>query len=223
METVGGFGDRLLDVYRAGGWVMHAITACSIVALAVVVLKLLDLRRLATRAGELVLEVRSRALEGDLAGAIELCDRRAVPVATVIKAGLVEYGQPHAEIERTMERVAAQEMERLERYLPVLGVVATAAPLLGFLGTVVGLIVSFGAFADQGMDQPRLVAAGVATALITTAWGLIVALIAQPFHVYYAARLAAYARELEAAGDLLLRTVAEMEHLGTARATTSHL
>jgi biopolymer transport protein ExbB len=89
--------------------------------------------------------------------------------------------------------------------------VTSIAPLLGFLGTVVGMILAFDVVAEQGLNDPPAVARGISVALITTAWGLIVAFVTQPFYHYFLSRVASYSRQIETAANVLLETLDEME------------
>ena len=89
-----------------------------------------------------------------------------------------------------MENAAIHEVAYLEKYLTVLATIANIAPLLGFLGTVVGMILSFEVIAEHGLNNPGLVAKGISVALLTTAYGLIVAFVTQPFYNYFTSKVA---------------------------------
>lgn len=208
-------GSRIWEFYVAGGWVMHPITACSLVATTVVLWKLLQLARIRVDHASFLGEVRARLLNGRLNEASALCDGRQSPIATVVKAGLTRHNQDRDEVEAAMETVARHELARIGRGLGALATIVNLAPLIGFFGTVQGMIVSFDAIHGQGLSNPALVAGGISQALHTTAWGLIVAFVTLPFHNLLAARVAGEARGLELASDVLLETFAEMERLGT--------
>jgi biopolymer transport protein ExbB len=102
----------------------------------------------------------------------------------------------------------------------VLATVANIAPLLGFLGTVVGMILSFDVIAQHGLNNPGLVAKGISVALLTTAYGLIVAFFTQPFYNYFTSKVAAYTREIETVANILIETIDEMERMGGAKAAS---
>jgi biopolymer transport protein ExbB len=137
-----------------------------------------------------------------------------------MKAGLLKYGQPKEDIEKTIENAALFEMGRLERFLPVLATTANVAPLLGFLGTVTGMIKSFDALAAAGLSNPGLVALGIKEALITTAAGLIIAIPVQLVYNYFMSRINKFVRDIETATNMLLETFGEMERSGVAPDTT---
>jgi len=208
------FGD-LGRVFLAGGPMMYPITACSVVAVAVVVYKVLQFRRLQVDARDLFAQVRQELLNGRVKEAAELCERRAGPVSSVLHAGILKIGSPPEQVESAMETTALYELAQLEAKLGMLATIANLAPVLGFLGTVWGMIVAFDVIHARGLSDPGRVAGGIAQALYTTAWGLVVAAVALPFHNYLAGRVSAQARSLEMAGNVLQETFADMARMGT--------
>ena len=103
----------------------------------------------------------------------------------------------------------------------VLATIANIAPLLGFLGTVVGMILSFDVIAQQGLNDPGAVAKGISVALLTTAYGLIVAFFTQPFYNFFTSKVAAYTRQIETAANILFETFDEMEERGATAQQTA--
>jgi len=110
------------------------------------------------------------------------------------------------------------EMTRLERGLPVIATTANIEPLLGFLGTVTGMINSFDALAKQGLSNPGAVAAGISEALITTAAGLIIAIPMQLAYNFYTSRINKFVRDVETSTNMLIETFGEMDRGGIAPA-----
>ncbi len=216
MDSAAGWTGSLFQRYLEGGLAMHPITACSLVAAAAIVYKLLVFRRVRRGGGGLALQVRALLLDGRVAEAVDACRRDGGPVGLVLRAGLVKHGASREEIERAMESVAAGEIGHLERYQGLLAGIVGFAPLLGFLGTVFGMIGAFDRIAEQGLGHPGLVAQSVSTALLATAWGILVAAVTKPFHDWFASRIASCARNLEIASGILLETFHEMERMGTA-------
>jgi biopolymer transport protein ExbB len=143
--------------------------------------------------------------------AIKVCEQNKGPVASVMKAGLLRYGQPREEIEKTIENAALYELDRLEKRLGVLGTTANVAPMLGFLGTVAGMIKSFATLAEQGLTNPAAVAVGISEALITTATGLIIAIPAQLVYNWYTTKITRFVRDIETASNMLIETFIEMD------------
>jgi biopolymer transport protein ExbB len=202
-------------IYAAGGPMMHPITVCSVVATAVVLYKLVQYRSLQLDVRNLFGEVRQELLNGRVKEAGEICERHRGPVTSVMHAGILKIGAPRNEVESAMEATALYELARLEGKLGLLATIANLAPILGFLGTVWGMILAFEVVNASGLSDPARVAGAIATALYTTAWGLIVAAIALPFHNFFAGRLTAQTRVLEMAGSVVVETFSEMERMGT--------
>jgi biopolymer transport protein ExbB len=192
---------------------MHPITLCSILAVATILYELILLRNRGMDAGGFMKRVRGALLDGKIKEALDACNERDGSVAVVVRAGLLKHGASAREIESAMEHAAVQEVAFLERRLGWLPVLGSLSLLLGFLGTAVGMIQSFDAIAAHALENPGLVARGVSVALHATAWGLFVAAFTYPFHHYFTARVARFAREIEAASGMLLETLSEMERM----------
>jgi biopolymer transport protein ExbB len=215
VDLVSGLPGALWRHYLAGGPAMHPITFCSLLSLTAIVYKLVVFRRARTDTAELLATVRAALLDGRVAEALAACGRHRGPVAVSVKAGLLKHGSPTEVVERAMEHAALGEIGYLERYLPLLASITAVAPLLGFFGTVIGLIVAFDAVAEQGLGNPGVVAQGMSLALHTTAWGLIVAFVTKPFHDYFSGRVSSYAREMEVAACAVVEAFSDMERIGT--------
>jgi biopolymer transport protein ExbB len=138
--------------------------------------------------------------------AIKICEQSKGPVASVMKAGLLRYGHAREDIEKTIENAALYELDRLEKRLGVLATTANVAPMLGFLGTVAGMIKSFATLAEQGLTNPAAVAVGISEALITTATGLIIAIPAQLVYNWYTTKITRFVRDIETASNMLDRS-----------------
>jgi len=207
----------LLKYYLDGGVVMHFISVLSLFSLTAIIYKLIIFRKVRLNVNEFIAKVRSNLLKGNVKGAIEACEEQRSPVASIVKAGLLKYGQPREQIEKTMESAAIHEVAYLEKYLTVLATITAIAPLLGFLGTVVGMILSFEIIATQGLNDPGAVAKGISVALLTTAYGLIVAFFTQPFYNFFTSKVASYTREIETAVNILFETFDEMDRMGGAK------
>lgn len=194
---------------------MHPITLCSVVAAVVIVYKLLQFRSLQLDVREFFANVRKELLNGRVREAAEICEARRGPAASVLHAGLLKVGAPRGEVISAMESTALYELALLEGKLGWLATIANLAPILGFLGTVWGMIVAFDVIHTAGLSDPSRVAGGISQALYTTAWGLIVAAVALPFHNFLAGRVAAQSRTLEMAASVVVETFSEMERMGT--------
>ena len=192
----------MFDLFQKGGIVMYPLLACSLVSLTVILERSLFWIREKRRADDsLVNEVlelaRLRKYEEIRTSAQDAADY----VVKVLVCGLVhrEYS-----LSKAMEMAALEEIKRMKRYLPVLDTMITAAPLLGILGTVIGIIHSFDMLGKAGIQDPQAVTSGIAQALLTTAAGLLIAIFTLfPYNYFMskvekaAVRIEKYATSLE--------------------------
>jgi biopolymer transport protein ExbB len=218
VDAITGFAGDLFRYYLDGGNVMHAISLLSIASITTIIYKFVVFRRVKTDVNSFIAKVRSSLLKGNVPAAMKACEESKGPVASIVKSGLLKFGQPRDEVEKTMANAAIHEVAYLEKYLTVLATITNIAPLLGFLGTVVGMILSFDVIAEQGLNNPGAVAKGISVALLTTAYGLIVAFVTQPFYNYYTSKIASHLREIETVSNILLETMDEVERMGTTKA-----
>ncbi len=187
----------MLEIVTAGGWLMLPIVLCSIVALAIVVERFLTLRREKVLPTNLVAEVWK------LAGTRPLDDARvreiqaASPLGRVLTAGLLNRGADRDGMKTSIEEVGGHVAHELGRYLNALGTVAAVTPLLGLLGTVVGMISVFTNITAVGVGNPTQLAGGISQALVTTAGGLTVAIPSLMFYRYFRARVDALVVAME--------------------------
>jgi biopolymer transport protein ExbB len=205
------------EYMEKGGPVMWPILFFSVLALAFIIERFIALRRARINVNEFLAKIRKALIVNhSVREAVKVCEQYQGPVASIMKAGLLKYGQPKDEVEKTIENAAIYEMGRLERGLVILATTANVAPLLGFLGTVTGMIKSFDALAAAGLSNPGLVASGISEALITTAAGLIVAIPVQLAYNYFMNKINKFVRDIETATNMLLETYGEMERSGVS-------
>jgi biopolymer transport protein ExbB len=214
VENIGGTFMSYMD---QGGIVMWFLLAFSVTALAVIFERAWVLHKARINVNEFLAKIRKALIVNrSIRDAVKICEQYQGPVASVMKAGLLKYGQPKEDVEKTIENAALYELGRLERRLVVLATVANIAPLLGFLGTVTGMIKSFDALAEAGLSNPGLVALGIKEALITTATGLAVAIPVQIAYNYFISKVNKFVRDIETAANMLLETFGELERTGVA-------
>ncbi len=205
------FGD-LVNYFQQGGPVMWPLLIFSILTVTFIVERWLALRRAQINVNEFLSKVRKSLLVNrDVRAAIKVCEDNKGPVASVVKAALLRYGHPKEDIEKNIESAAVFESGRLERGLMVLSSSANVSPMLGFLGTVTGMIKSFATLAAAGLSNPGAVAAGISEALITTATGLFIAIPAQLAYNYFMSRVNKFMRDIETASNMLMETFVEMD------------
>ena len=197
--------------FADGGPVMWPLLLLSILGVTVAIWRWIVLRQSTRNVAGFLRELRPKLVELDLAGAIRVCEQSEGPVAAIVKAGLLRFGRPKDEIELSLQDASAHELAVLERGLPVLATIAMIAPLLGFLGTVTGMINSFQALAAVGLNNPAEVAKGISEALITTAAGLIIAIPIQMAYNYFVTRNNRIVRNMEAAANLVLQAAADLQ------------
>lgn len=204
-----------MELMHEGGPVMWILLVFSIAALAVIVERWLVLRSAKINVNEFLAKLRKALIVNkSLRDAIKICEQYKGPLASIMKAGLLKYGQPKEDVEKTIETAALHEMARLEKRLILLASVANVSPLLGFFGTVSGMIKSFDALAEQGLSNPGAVAAGISEALVTTAAGLAVAIPVQLAYNYFMNSINKSVRDIETSTNMLLETFGEMERSG---------
>lgn len=202
---------RLLELMYQGGWVMWALLIFSIVALATAIERGLALRKAQTDLEPYLADLRQSLLKRrSVAEALEVSKATPGPVARVAETGLRRFSRSTAQLEKSLERRAQGEVQRLHRGLGILATTATTAPLLGFLGTVTGMMASFQALADFSISNPGLVALGIKEALTTTAAGLVVAVPAQLVHSALASRVERITGDVEAVASFLLEAHEEL-------------
>lgn len=179
----------MLEIIQAGGWVMWPILACSVLAMAIVCERLWSLRPKRVIPPDLVAQVWNLYRNGQLDSSRLRQLQSSSPLGAVLAAGLANHDYGREVMKEAIEDAGRQVTHELERFLNSLGTIASIAPLLGLLGTVLGMIEVFSAITAAGVGEPKVLAGGIAKALITTAAGLIVAIPALIFHRYFQSRV----------------------------------
>lgn len=182
---------RLADIIGEGGLLMIPIVGCSLVMLMFLFERTISLRRARVIPGPFVKRFLLQLKEGQLDRdkALKLCEDNDSPIAKVFAGALKKWGRPAVEIEQAVIDTGERVNQHLRRYLRVFNAVATITPLLGLLGTVVGMIQSFSVIAQaDAMGRPELLAGGISKALLTTAGGLFVAIPAICIYLYFVSR-----------------------------------
>lgn len=192
-----GFTPAAWDFIKKGGITMIPIGLCSIVGLAVVFERLFAFRREKVVPGEVVHASGRYWRRGDFEEALRVYERFDVPLARILRAGLQRRHLGIDEMERAMVGSGQHESTVLGRNLRALGVIANLAPMLGFFGTVTGMLSAFEAIGKAGTVTPTLVAAGISEALITTVAGLAVGIPALAGYHYLRSRADRYLFEME--------------------------
>lgn len=172
-------GLGLLNLVLAGGPVMIPIFILSIIAVYLTIERYITIKKAGKLDNSFMLGIKERVLAGDLKGAQMLCDANSTPIAAMIKKGLSRIGRPLKDIDVAVENVGKLEVYKLEKGMPVLATISGAAPMLGFLGTVTGMIKTFMQLQQDGQQiTANLLSGGIGEAMMTTVAGLVVGIIA---------------------------------------------
>lgn len=179
----------MLELFQAGGWVMYPILACSVAAMAIVLDRLWSLRRRRVAPEDLLPKVWEMYRRNQLTSARIGVIRDGSPLGRIIAAGLVNREHSREVMKESLEEAGRQVVHELERYLNMLGTIGVISPLLGLYGTVLGMIQTFTAITTAGIGNVAPLAGGIATALITTAAGLTVAIPTLLFYHFLTGRV----------------------------------
>ena len=175
----------MLELIKAGGWLMWPIILCSIISLAIITERFWSLRKKRIAPRNLVAQVYQWEKVGHLDLKRIKMLRAGSPLGRILAAGLVNRKKPREVMKESIEEVGRHVAHDLERFLNTLGTIASITPLLGLLGTVIGMIKVFAVITAHGVGDPSILADGISTALITTAAGLSVAIPSLMFHRYF--------------------------------------
>jgi biopolymer transport protein ExbB len=210
----------LLSLFADGGVMMYPLVLASLLALGVMIAKGYTLWVAHRQSRTLLEQVERHVREGRAPEAIRLAEDTPGPVAAILLAGLrqtYEQRPSSAAIEKAVKTSGTIELGFLERGLAVLATVANVAPLMGFLGTVAGMISAFGAIAEAGQVEASLVAGGIKVALITTATGLLIAIPVNIAYNFFVTRIDMLIVDMEEGSAALINLVWELERRGELR------
>ena len=197
----------MFSIIQAAGWPIWPLIVCSIVALALVIERFSSLRTIRVAPPRLldeVISVSSKSLPApEVVNKLAANSVLGVVLASGLRAVIGEPRITEEGLRIAFETAGRHAVHRLERYLNTLGTIASAAPLLGLLGTVIGMIEIFGSQSPTG-GNPEQLAHGISIALYNTAFGLIIAIPALMFYRYFRGRIDEYAVELEQAAERMV-------------------
>ena len=179
----------MFELFKAGGWLMLPIVLCSLLAMAIVIERFWSLRREKVAPRNLLPQVWKWFKDGELNNDKLKKLRRNSPLGEIMAAGLANARHGREIMKESIDEAASKVVHELERYLNALGTVAAIAPLLGLLGTVIGMIDVFTVIMLEGSGNAAILAGGISKALVTTAAGLSVAIPAVIFHRFLVRRV----------------------------------
>ena len=189
----------ILDLAMKGGWIMVVLAVLSIIAVYIFIERFIVVKR-ATKIDKSFMErIREYMKEGKIESATALCHGSDSPIARMIEKGLTRIGRPLSDINTTIENVGNVEVGKLEKGVTLLSMIASASPMIGFLGTVTGMIRAFYNMSMAGNNiDIELLSSGIYEAMVTTVGGLIVGIIAYVFYTIIVARIQDVVNLLEA-------------------------
>jgi len=199
--------DRLVDAYyafRQGGWVMIPLLICSIVAVTIAVELAIVLRRRSIIPRSLRMEIEEMTSAADAERVLKRMEKTPCPFANVMRAGLISRRMSRLENQEQLLLAGRQESHMLERGLIALEIIAAIAPLLGLLGTVLGMVQVFDVISKEGPGRTATLSAGIKQALYTTVVGLTVAIPSLIAHSYFSKRVDDLVLEIEKFSAMLL-------------------
>jgi biopolymer transport protein ExbB len=197
-------------MFRVGGVAMYPIVVCSIVMLAFAIERLVVLRRRRVIPRDFVKRFLEHLERGELdqAEALKLCDENGSPIAEVFEHGVRKWGKPAVEVEQAIIDGGERQVSQLRRHLRILNSISTVSPLLGLLGTTIGMITCFNEVASSSaMGKSEKLAGGIGEALISTASGLIVAIPAIVLYSFFAARVDDLVMEMDALAQKVVNLI----------------
>lgn len=189
---------------KEGGILMIPLLLCSIIAIYVFVERMLVIKKLGNTPNDFMRRIKEKVLEGNIAGAQSICKNYDTAISRVILKGLSRIGKPIDHIERSMENVGKLQVYQMEKNIGVLSVVAGIAPIFGFLGTIVGMIILFSSIQQTNTFEIGTMAGGIYTKMVTSAAGLIIGLLATVAYSFINSQINRQVNKIETAATEFL-------------------
>lgn len=187
----------MFEMVKSGGWLMLPIILCSVAAIAIIAERFWSLRIDKVLPRHLVATVWNAVKQDNFKTSdIELLGKQSA-LGKILSAGLINRNQPRERIKESIEERGREVVHELERFLDTLGTIAAISPLLGLLGTVIGMISVFTAITTHGVGDPAALAGGISQAMVTTAAGLSVAIMSLVFYRFFRRRVDTIVVEME--------------------------
>jgi biopolymer transport protein ExbB len=201
----------LAEKYAAGGIFMHPILACLVLGLAFSIERFWTLSRARVNTKDFIIKVTKALADGGVEEAKEVCANTRGPIASVFHAGLLRADEGLEAAEKAIIAYGGIEMGFLEKGMIWISTFITIAPMLGFTGTVQGMIEAFDAIKEAAQISPAVVASGISVALLTTLFGLVVAMILQVFYNYFVSRIDRLVGDMEESSVELIDALYEIK------------
>ena len=189
---------NIIDLAQKGGWIMYVLYALSIVAIFIFIQRFLVIQRANKSDEGFMSRIKDYIYDGKIESALNLCRNTKNPSARMIEKGISRLGRPMNDVLVAIENVGNIEVAKLEKGMSILATIAAGAPMIGFLGTVTGMVRAFFAMANAGTNVDiTMLSGGIYEALVTTVGGLIVGIIAMFGYNYLVAQVDNVVNNLE--------------------------
>jgi biopolymer transport protein ExbB len=199
----------VLDLIDKGGILIYPLIVLLVWGILIIVVKLVTLRNDRIINPGVIQKVEELLLQKKIPEATAYCKQNPLPMTRILLAGIISYERSEAELKEILEEAGRQELPGIRRHLTALGTIAGAAPLIGLLGTVLGMIAVFATLSQGTSVNPTTLAGGISEALITTAVGLVIATPTLIFHNFFTGKVQNLIIEME---KISLRLVAVLKH-----------
>ncbi|MCF0167557.1 MAG: MotA/TolQ/ExbB proton channel family protein [Bacteroidales bacterium] len=188
----------LLSLAAKGGWLMIVLAILSVIAIYIFAERLYAINKAGKIDKYFMRDINDYLLEGKKKSALALCRKSDSPIGKMIEKGILRMGKPLSDIQAAVENVGNVEVARLEKGLPILATIAGGAPMIGFLGTVMGMVQAFFNMAQAGNNiDISLLSGGIYTAMVTTVGGLVVGILAYFGYNYLTSRISDLVYKME--------------------------
>ncbi len=205
------FTEQMVFVWDEMGFMRWPLGLCVVIAIIVIIWKFFDLMAKTGRTKKILGEVNQLLAEHKVEEAMEVCRESDSPAANILFAGLERRSDGTDRVMKAIENQGLLELSKLEKGLVILATLMNVAPLLGFLGTVIGMIIAFQAIEVAGEVEATLVAGGIKVALLTTATGLAIAIPVSIAHNYFVSRIDSLVIDMEESAQKMIDTLHAME------------
>ncbi len=204
--------DGLVELFNKGGLFMWPILVLLVVGLGFSIERIITLTRASVNTRKFLARLHSALQDGGIEGAAAECEKTPGPVASILHAGLSRADKGLESVEKSISNAGSIEMAFLERGMVVLSTVIVLAPMVGFTGTVQGMVEAFQQIETKNDISPAIVAGGISQALLTTLFGLVVAMIIQVFYNFFNSRIDKLILDMEESSVELMDALVDLDH-----------
>jgi biopolymer transport protein ExbB len=188
---------NIVELFDKGGALIYPLAVLFVWGLVIIVGKLVTLRRETIINPDVVEQVEKLIIDNNIPEATARCKKHSVPMTRILLAAIINYEKSEPELKEIVEEAGRQELPKIQSHLATLGTIASVAPLLGLLGTVIGMISVFSVLSQQANVDATMLAGGISEALVTTAFGMAIAMPTLAFYNYFMSKMQIFLIEIE--------------------------